>query len=64
MNREMLMLVDALAREKGVAPAQMTGFNPQSGLSRPLCPYPQFAKYKGTGNIKDAANWACAPIPT
>lgn len=47
-------------REKGVAPATMTGFNPQSGLSRPLCPYPQFAKYKGTGNIKDAANWACA----
>ena len=46
-------------REKSVAPAQMTGFNPQSGLSRPLCPYPQFAKYKGTGNMKDASNWAC-----
>ena len=35
------------------------GFNPQSGLTRPLCPYPQYAKYKGTGNLKDAANWAC-----
>ena len=40
-------------------PAQITAFNPQSGLSRPLCPYPQYAKYKGTGNLKDAANWSC-----
>ncbi len=47
-------------REKGVAPARITGFNPQSGLSRPLCPYPQYAKYSGTGNFKDAANWACS----
>jgi tannase/feruloyl esterase len=47
-------------REKGVAPAQITGANPQSALTRPLCPYPQYAKYKGTGNFKDAANWVCA----
>ena len=47
-------------KEKGVAPSQMTAFNPQSGLSRPLCPYPQYAKYKGSGNVKDASNWACA----
>jgi feruloyl esterase len=46
-------------REKGVTPAQMTAFNPQSGATRPLCTYPQYAKYKGTGNLKDAANWAC-----
>ena len=46
-------------REKGVAPAQITAYNPQSSLSRPLCPYPQYAKYKGTGNFKDAANWSC-----
>lgn len=46
-------------REKGVAPAQMMGANPQSALTRPLCPFPQYAKYKGTGNIKDASNWAC-----
>ena len=46
-------------REKGVAPAQITAFNPQSGLSRPLCAYPQYARYKGTGNFKDASNWAC-----
>jgi feruloyl esterase len=46
-------------REKGTAPASITGFNSQSGLSRPLCPFPQYAKYKGTGNMKDAANWSC-----
>jgi feruloyl esterase len=47
-------------REKGTAPAQITGFNPQTGLTRPLCPYPQYAEYKGTGSLKDAANWSCA----
>jgi feruloyl esterase len=47
-------------REKGVAPAQVTAANAQLTLTRPLCPYPEYAKYKGTGNLKDAANWACA----
>jgi hypothetical protein len=28
--------------------------------TRPLCPYPQVAKYKGTGSIDDATNFACA----
>ena len=27
--------------------------------SRPLCPYPQAARYKGTGSTDDAANFAC-----
>ena len=27
--------------------------------SRPLCPYPQVAKYKGSGSIDEAANFAC-----
>jgi feruloyl esterase len=27
--------------------------------TRPLCPYPQIARYKGTGSIDDAANFAC-----
>jgi feruloyl esterase len=46
-------------REQGVTPAQMMGTNKGSGLTRPLCPYPQYAKYKGTGDLKDAKNWAC-----
>jgi feruloyl esterase len=28
--------------------------------TRPLCPYPQIAKYKGSGSIDDAGNFACA----
>jgi feruloyl esterase len=27
--------------------------------TRPLCPYPQVAKYKGTGSTDDATNFAC-----
>ena len=27
--------------------------------TRPLCPYPQVAKYKGTGSIDEAANFTC-----
>jgi len=46
-------------REKGTMPTEITAFNPESGLSRPLCAYPQYAKYNGTGNMKDAANWKC-----
>jgi len=46
-------------REKGQAPMTMAAVNKNSGLSRPLCAYPQYAKYKGTGELKDAANWAC-----
>ena len=45
--------------EKGVAPDTMLGKNNTTGLTRPLCPYPQAAEYKGTGDLKDAANWAC-----
>ena len=29
-------------------------------LSRPLCPFPQIARYKGTGSKGDAANFTCA----
>ncbi|GJJ04378.1 hypothetical protein RugamoR64_49160 [Duganella rhizosphaerae] len=27
--------------------------------TRPLCPYPQVAKYNGSGSIEDAANFSC-----
>jgi feruloyl esterase len=46
-------------RERGVRPAQIPARNPQSGLSRPLCAYPQSARYAGSGDVKDAAHWAC-----
>jgi feruloyl esterase len=28
-------------------------------MTRPICPYPQQAHYKGTGSIKDAASFVC-----
>jgi feruloyl esterase len=46
-------------REQGIAPDQMLGVNAETGLKRPLCPYPQSAQYKGTGDLKDPTNWAC-----
>jgi feruloyl esterase len=27
--------------------------------TRPLCPYPQTAKYRGAGSINDASNFVC-----
>ncbi len=44
--------------EKGAAPDQMMGIG-ADGLTRPLCPWPQYADYKGTGDLKDAGNWTC-----
>jgi feruloyl esterase len=29
------------------------------GRTMPLCKFPEMARYKGTGDIKDAANWSC-----
>ena len=55
-------------KESGVAPAQIvaakykTGSDPASGLvrTRPLCPYPQVARYKGSGSTDDAKSFACS----
>ena len=44
--------------EKGIAPNSIVGTG-ANGLARPLCAYPQAAEYKGTGDLKDAANWSC-----
>ena len=27
--------------------------------TRPVCPYPEQARYKGTGDVNDAANFEC-----
>jgi feruloyl esterase len=48
--------------EKGNAPAQLTGAHVEKGTTartRPLCPYPQVARYKGAGSIDEAANFVC-----
>ncbi|HEX4646521.1 MAG TPA: tannase/feruloyl esterase family alpha/beta hydrolase, partial [Verrucomicrobiae bacterium] len=53
--------------EKGTAPASLIAVKHQSDdpaspakLSRPACPYPQSAIYKGSGDPNDAANFTCA----
>jgi len=33
--------------------------NNRVDMTRPLCPYPQVAQYKGTGSTSDAANFVC-----
>jgi feruloyl esterase len=48
---------------KGKAPDQMRAEHLTSGKvdrSRPLCPYPQVAKYKGSGSTDEATNFVCA----
>lgn len=49
-------------RESGSAPDQITSFhvtNNRVDMTRPLCPYPQVAQYKGVGSTNDAANFVC-----
>lgn len=36
------------------------GADKKAVMTRPLCPYPQLAKYKGTGDTNDAANFVCS----
>ncbi len=48
--------------ENGTAPASITATQLRDGKvvrSRPLCPYPQVARYSGNGSNDDAANFAC-----
>ena len=49
--------------EQGVPPKQIPAAQSRGGKvvrTRPLCPYPQVAKYNGTGNPDDAQSFTCA----
>jgi feruloyl esterase len=59
--------------ERGIAPERIVATtNPANNQlailntpvppnrSRPLCPYPAYARYNGAGSIDDAANFHCA----
>jgi Tannase and feruloyl esterase len=54
--------------EKGTAPSSLTAtknaseMDPSKGakFTRPLCPYPQSAKYKGSGDPNEASSFTCA----
>lgn len=61
-------VVSAVARwvEKGVAPEKIIATkyvdnSPAKGVAfqRPLCPYPQVAHYKGSGDMNDVNSFAC-----
>jgi len=48
--------------EKGKAPDSITAAHytgDKVERTRPLCPYPQVARYTGSGNTDDVANFAC-----
>jgi feruloyl esterase len=51
--------------EKGTAPDQITYSYSEGGRggkvnrTRPVCAYPKVSKYKGSGDINDAANFTC-----
>jgi feruloyl esterase len=48
--------------ESGTLPQQIVASKITAGKvtrTRPLCPYPQVARYKGTGSIDEAASFAC-----
>ena len=48
--------------EQGTAPTRVLASHSSGGKvdrTRPLCPYPQVARYVGTGSIDDAVNFTC-----
>jgi feruloyl esterase len=58
-------VVRALDRwvSQNAAPTALVGTRIVSNVAnrtRPLCPYPQVAKYKGSGSIDDAGSFSCA----
>ena len=57
-------MVSALEQwvEDGKAPDQVPASHLTGGKvdrTRPLCPYPQMAQYRGSGDVNDAANFVC-----
>jgi feruloyl esterase len=46
-------------REQQKAPERIVASTRDGKQSRPLCPYPQRAKYKGSGSADEAGNFVC-----
>ena len=47
------------SHRKGGGQAAGMGTPGEVYRTRPTCPYPQVAKYNGSGDINDAANFSC-----
>jgi hypothetical protein len=52
--------------EKGIQPDAIIAFRPlPAGIrTRPLCPFPKVARWKGQGSTDDAENFACVDSPS
>ena len=74
MNAEDFKAFEAMQEwvEKGKAPEQIIYSHREAGgmtagmgspgkvyRTRPVCAYPKVSKYKGSGDINDAANFTC-----
>jgi len=46
--------------EKGVTPVSLVATKATSSISRPLCAYPQVAKYNGSGDTNAASSFSCS----
>jgi feruloyl esterase len=60
-NFDMVAALDQWV-DGGVVPQRILARRVEGGQvvrTRPLCPYPQQARYNGTGSIDDAANFTC-----
>jgi feruloyl esterase len=60
-DSDLLMALDRWV-EQGVAPDAIVASRVQGGavtVTRPLCPYPKKAVYKGSGSTTEAANFSC-----
>ncbi len=57
---DMLSVIDKWV-EEGKAPDSIIASSPpnEEPMTRLICPYPQIAEYKGTGDIDDAAKFIC-----
>jgi feruloyl esterase len=52
--------------EQGKAPDKIVATHQTEGKAdrtRPLCPYPQIARYKGSGSVDEASNFSCSSLP-
>ena len=51
-----------MTRESDDTPDRIEAYrvaNNRVDMTRPLCPYPQVAQYKGVGSTNDAENFVC-----
>lgn len=53
--------------EHGIEPGAFVGSRPTAAgrwtaITRPVCPYPEAARYLGTGSIDDAKNFTCVKL--